>query len=80
VETCRFRSSYGGDQHCLESQYHYGFCRFHFNCFLEGEILPNGQINEKLTDQIRRRTINFHGLRPPGTVYVEDSVVDRQSR
>jgi hypothetical protein len=68
---CRFRSSYGGDQHCADPVYHYGFCRFHFECYSRGEILANGQINEKLTDQVRRRTINFHGIRVPGSAYVE---------
>ena len=80
METCRFRSSYGGDLHCRESQYHYGFCRFHFDCYLKGEILANGQINERLAEQNRRRAINFHGLPLPGSVYVGDAPDDRQSR
>ena len=79
IEHCRFRSSYGGDLHCTDPVYHYGFCRFHFECYLRGEILANGQINEKLTDQVRRRVINFHGLRLPQDLYVESSSA-RQSR
>src|SRR4029077_5666421 len=71
-ERCRFRSSYGGDQHCTDPDYHYGFCRFHFECYSRGEILANGQINEKLTDQVRRRAIKFHGLRLPTGTYVEE--------
>lgn len=70
---CRFRSSFGGNQHCADAVYHYGFCRFHFECYTRGEILANGQINEKLTDQVRRRTINFHGIQVPGAPYVEPS-------
>lgn len=70
---CRFRSSYGGNQHCAEAVYHYGFCRFHFECYSRGEILANGQINEKLTDQVRRRAINFHGIQVPGAPYVDPS-------
>ncbi len=58
---CRFRSSLGGAQHCQDAVYEEGFCRFHFECYLRGELLPNGQINEMLSDQDRRRTINFHG-------------------
>ncbi len=79
VERCRFRSSYGGDFHCQDRAYHYGFCRFHFECYMRGEILANGQINEKLSDQLRRRAINFHGLRLPRETYVESSS-DRKSR
>lgn len=78
-ETCRFRSSYGGDRHCQDPVYHFGFCRFHFGCSMRGEILANGQINEKLTDQIRRRAINFHGLRLPKGAYDTESL-ERQSR
>jgi hypothetical protein len=67
---CRFRSSYGGDLHCESPVYHFGFCRFHFECYMRGEVLANGQINERLTDQVRRRAINFHGIRLPASVYV----------
>ena len=77
--TCRFRSSFGGDQHCDDALSCYGFCRFHFECYMRGEILANGQINEKLADQVRRRVINFHGLRLPAGIYAEPSS-DRRSR
>ena len=80
MQTCRFRSSFGGDQHCGEPAYHYGLCRFHFGCYMRGEILANGQINEKLADQVRRRAINFHGLRPPASTYVDEPPSDRESR
>ena len=87
--SCRFRSSFGGDRHCSDVIYHYGLCRFHFECYSRGEILANGQINEKLTDQVRRRTINFHGIQVPGSTYVNspsessgagDEPSERQSR
>ena len=61
-EHCRFRSSLGGATACADPVYADGFCRFHHDCLLRGEILPSGQINEMLSDQNRRRTINFHGL------------------
>lgn len=67
---CRFRSSYGGDLHCESPVYHFGFCRFHFECYMRGEVLANGQINERLTDQVRRRAINYHGVRIPSATYV----------
>ncbi len=72
-ERCRFRSSFGGDLHCEGTAYQYGFCRFHFECYTRGEILANGQINERLTDQVRRRAINFHGLRLPTGTYIDES-------
>ena len=62
---CRFRSSFGGELHCSCAAVQLGFCGFHFECYLAGEILANGQINEKLTDQVRRRQINFHGVAVP---------------
>ena len=59
---CRFRSSLGGVVYCQDKVYADGFCRFHYECFLRGELLSNGQINEMLSDQNRRRAINFHGI------------------
>jgi len=71
MDCCRFRSSYGGDLHCAEPVYQVAFCRFHFECYIVGEILSNGQINENLADQVRRRAINFHGLALPDSPYVD---------
>lgn len=79
MNRCRFRSSYGGDIHCQDPAYQYGFCRFHFERYLSGEILANGQINEKLTNQVRRREINFHGAPQAQGVYSEPTG-DRESR
>ena len=72
---CRFLSSLGAIHRCPDPAYREGFCRFHFEAFLQGEVLSNGQLNERLTDQRRRREINYHGVPPelatatPGTVY-----------
>jgi hypothetical protein len=62
VSHCRFRTSLGGTRHCQDEPYRDGFCRFHFDCYLRGELLANGQINEALSDQNRRRLINYHGI------------------
>ena len=48
---------------CGEPAYRLGFCRFHFECYRRGEIDIRGVISERVTDQERRRRINFHGLR-----------------
>jgi len=63
--SCRFLSSLGAIHRCPDPAHREGFCRFHFEAFLQGEVLPNGQLNERLFDQHRRREINYHGV-PPG--------------
>jgi len=67
---CRFRTSVGGVLFCQDSPYENGFCRFHYDAYLRGELLPNGQINELLSDQNRRREINRHGIREAPVGYV----------
>ncbi|MFN7965270.1 MAG: hypothetical protein U0V87_06265 [Acidobacteriota bacterium] len=69
---CRFVSSWGGTLHCQDTVYEDGFCRFHYECYLRGEVLPNAQINESLSDQNRRRDINFHGIERETSTYVND--------
>ena len=59
---CRFLSSFGGVYRCSDAVYREGFCRFHFEAFLQGEVLENGQLSERLTDQHRRRSLNYHGI------------------
>lgn len=71
-QVCRFVSSWGGTLHCQQTPYEEGFCRFHYECFLRGELLANGQINEMLSDQNRRRTINFHGIPRDSKMYVNE--------
>ncbi|HEV8336090.1 MAG TPA: hypothetical protein VGR67_06740 [Candidatus Polarisedimenticolia bacterium] len=61
---CRFLSSLGGIYQCADLVYREGFCRFHFEAFLKGEVQANGQIDERVSDQHRRRDINYHGLPP----------------
>lgn len=76
VEHCRFRTSHGGTVRCGDPVYEEGFCRFHYECYLRGEVLPNGQINELLSDQDRRRTINFHGIPRDTQVYLDDEPLE----
>ena len=49
---------------CADEAYRLGLCRFHFDCYRGGEIDVRGVISERVTDQKRRRQINFHGLAP----------------
>jgi len=62
MELCRFTSSWGGVARCGQPAYRLGFCRFHFDCYGRGEIDIRGVISERVSDQERRRQINFHGL------------------
>jgi hypothetical protein len=71
---CRFRTSYGGAEFCSDRVYLEGFCKFHHRAYRRGEINEHGVINERLSDQIRRREINFHGIETPEETYVEDDV------
>ena len=64
MERCRFTTSWGGVERCSDPAYRLGFCRFHFECQRRGEIDIRGVISERVTDQSRRRAINFHGLPP----------------
>lgn len=57
---------------CEEPVYLEGFCKFHFRAFRAGEINELGVINERLSDQRRRREINYHGIRLPEDTYLED--------
>ncbi len=63
MERCRFVSSWGGVARCGDPAYREGYCRFHFECYQRREIDDRGIISETLTDQERRRAINFHALR-----------------
>lgn len=62
MERCRFTSSWGGVARCPEPAVRLGLCRFHFACYSAGEIDVRGVISERVTDQMRRREINYHGL------------------
>lgn len=71
MSNCRFRTSHGGSEFCRDRSYLEGFCRFHYDALKGGEINELGVINELLSDQVRRREINFHGTTAK-PVYVED--------
>ncbi len=69
---CRFRTSLGGSRFCEDPPYLEGFCRFHFDALKGGEINENGVLDERLSDQDRRREINFHGIRELRVTYLEE--------
>lgn len=69
---CRFRTSFGGARFCQDAPYLEGFCKFHHKALQRGEINEHGVINEKLSDQVRRREINYHGISLPEGAYLED--------
>lgn len=69
---CRFRTSFGGARFCQDTPYLEGFCRFHFDAMQRGELNEHGVINELLSDQQRRREINYHGIELPEGAYLED--------
>ena len=72
MKHCLFRTSFGGVQYCQDRIYLEGFCKFHYQAFQNGEINELGVINESLSNQDRRREINFHGISLPRGTYLED--------
>jgi hypothetical protein len=64
-QRCRFVASWGGVQPCKEAPYLSGFCRFHYDCLVRGEISPLGRILDVVKEQRRRREINWHGVELP---------------
>jgi hypothetical protein len=72
MKHCRFRTSYGGAMFCRETAYLEGFCKFHYRALQAGDINENGVINERISDQHRRREINFHGIDVGTEAYLED--------
>ena len=65
MKQCRFITSWGGVAHCGDEAFREGFCRFHFECYQNGEITERGLISDRLDDQQRRRAINFHAVNAP---------------
>ena len=63
---CRFVTSRGGVQHCTDPLHLKGFCRFHHDCLLRGELSPLGRILDGVQEGARRREINSHGMPGPG--------------
>ena len=72
MKHCKFRTSYGGALFCQEPVYLEGFCKFHYKALQNGEINENGVLSERLSDQERRRRINYHGIELPQGTYRED--------
>ena len=72
MKHCRFRTSYGGVLFCKDPVYLEGFCEFHYRALQKGEINELGVLNERVTDQARRREINYHGIEIPSETYLED--------
>ena len=72
MKHCRFRTSWGGARFCRDEPYLEGFCKFHYRAMLDGEINEQGVLNERLSDQARRREINYHGIEMPSGTYLED--------
>ena len=72
MKHCRFRTSFGGALFCQDPVYLEGFCKFHHRALQDGEINANGVINERVSDQRRRREINYHGIEIDSMDYLED--------
>ena len=72
MKHCRFRTSNGGSLFCQDAEYLEGFCKFHYRALQAEEINEKGVINERISDQIRRREINFHGIESNTDIYLED--------
>jgi hypothetical protein len=66
---CRYISSYDGYSRCTHGVHAQGFCRFHYQACAAGDITAEGYLADTLSDQVRRREINFHGI-APAAVYV----------
>ena len=65
---CRFLTSFDGVTRCREPVYFHQFCEFHFEAHQRGEINARGQISEEISDQRRRREINYYGIDLPPDV------------
>jgi len=72
LDHCKFRTSYGGARFCQHPSYLEGYCEFHYRALQADEINEAGVINERLSDQDRRREINFHGIERSSAPYLED--------
>lgn len=72
MDHCRFRTSWGGARYCQDPSYLEGFCKFHYKALQQGEMNQNGVLSERVSDQARRREINFHGIQTTAETYSED--------
>jgi hypothetical protein len=64
LHRCRYISTYDGVTRCAHEVFAQRFCRFHYEAFLAGEVTAEGYLADTLSDQVRRRQINFHGVHP----------------
>ena len=72
MKHCRFRTSWGGTAYCQHPAYLEGFCKFHYQALLDGEMNENGVLDERISDQARRREINYYGIESSDVIYLED--------
>jgi hypothetical protein len=72
MQHCKFRTSFGGVEFCQDPVYLEGFCRFHHEALRNGEINEHGVINERVSDQTRRRQINYHGISSEPPSYLDE--------
>ena len=72
MQHCRFRTSWGGTAYCQHPAYLEGFCKFHYQALQNGEMNENGVLNERISDQARRREINYYGIESSDVIYLED--------
>lgn len=61
--TCKYTSQYDGITRCSEPVHDLGFCRFHREAVDRGEIDMDGVLSDSCVDQVRRRAINYHGMK-----------------
>ena len=65
---CLYTSSHDGVSRCADEVHAQRFCRFHYQCLLVGEISREGYLADTLSDQVRRREINYHGVQFEGVL------------
>lgn len=61
---CRYISTHGGVIRCRHPVHAQAFCRWHYRALLQGEITEEGYLSDSLSDQVRRREINYFGVHP----------------
>ena len=64
TQRCGYISTYDGVMRCSHPVLAQGFCRYHYQALQSGEITPEGYLSDSLSDQVRRREINYFGVQP----------------
>jgi hypothetical protein len=62
ASTCRFVTEFDGVSTCQDPAWDLGFCRFHREALDQGDIDEDGVMSDSVSDQKRRRAINYHGM------------------